>query len=589
MNLAGDLPGLPPRFQYRRQEFRGAENLGSITRRVDELARELDQRQSRSTDAETTALKHCLKLVREIRQAERRLSDGDGNLHRQDIHPTRRATSFNEVPPQPSATAELHAGSSVAKPERKEPRPDGTSRPIGDRPRQPHDDGDDGFHRQFNGMPRERDQQYLPETALDEVNNSLHSCAEQLEERGRHAGDDDALSAVRFDSAAMPLDQRQSEALKAGLAAVKALLNSKAPQRDRPPGRGSDASMRQRFETAPLDRDQESTVVPDRWIAGPDHERGQMGTSADRPATSDFNRVLPPIPARICSARRADAVDEAPRRSGLPLFARAGLAALLAATIAATGLYFVRLRISEPSAETPVAAQFQQNAPVGQVAASLSTGDIPRRAPTRLQDPVFPVPKLYGIYAINGGKLFELETLPGRVPDQRIAVSAAISQPSRTTLPDGRVAFLVFRRDMAADISERVAIRVVAGIKQTMTFDPVGESRGAAVESVWTIRNIAFDFRVEPVEHNRDMVLLRPESSTFTLPAGRYALVLKGQAYDFAVDGPVTDPAQCLERVEAANGNFFHECQQPEAATAGPPAPETPPTLRSPIKKSASR
>jgi len=47
------------------------------------------------------------------------------------------------------------------------------------------------------------------------------------------------------------------------------------------------------------------------------------------------------------------------------------------------------------------------------------------------------------------------------------------------------------------------------------------------------------------------------------LPAGRYALVIKGQAYDFTVAGPITEAAQCLERVDAANGTFYSECGRP--------------------------
>lgn len=47
------------------------------------------------------------------------------------------------------------------------------------------------------------------------------------------------------------------------------------------------------------------------------------------------------------------------------------------------------------------------------------------------------------------------------------------------------------------------------------------------------------------------------------LTPGRYALVLKGQASDFMVEGSVTDKRQCLERLAAANGNFYSECQQP--------------------------
>jgi hypothetical protein len=50
------------------------------------------------------------------------------------------------------------------------------------------------------------------------------------------------------------------------------------------------------------------------------------------------------------------------------------------------------------------------------------------------------------------------------------------------------------------------------------------------------------------------------EDAETALAPGRYALVLKGQAYDFSVAGQITDPKQCLERMAATNGQFYSEC-----------------------------
>jgi hypothetical protein len=47
------------------------------------------------------------------------------------------------------------------------------------------------------------------------------------------------------------------------------------------------------------------------------------------------------------------------------------------------------------------------------------------------------------------------------------------------------------------------------------------------------------------------------------LTPGRYALILKDEAYDFSIAGQVTDSKQCLESVAAANGAFYAECQKP--------------------------
>jgi hypothetical protein len=71
----------------------------------------------------------------------------------------------------------------------------------------------------------------------------------------------------------------------------------------------------------------------------------------------------------------------------------------------------------------------------------------------------------------------------------------------------------------------------------------------------------SYDFRVAPIRENPEMLLSRPENPEFEFAPGRYALVVKGQAYDFTVAGEITETAQCLERTEAANGTFYSECR----------------------------
>jgi hypothetical protein len=58
------------------------------------------------------------------------------------------------------------------------------------------------------------------------------------------------------------------------------------------------------------------------------------------------------------------------------------------------------------------------------------------------------------------------------------------------------------------------------------------------------------------------MLLVQPEKADFGLPSGRYVLVLRNQGYDFTVAGELSDPAQCLERTEAANGVFYSDCEK---------------------------
>jgi hypothetical protein len=180
-------------------------------------------------------------------------------------------------------------------------------------------------------------------------------------------------------------------------------------------------------------------------------------------------------------------------------------------------------------------------------------------------DPPSPLtPTTYGIYAISGDKLNELDMLPGRAPDIRVAVSAAILTPSRTTLPDGHIKFIVYRRDSAVSAVDRAEVRVVAKVTQEIIFDKSGKPAVMPkIDDTWVIRNVSIPFRTAPKRDNPDMYEIQSENPDSTLTPGRYALVLRGQAYDFSVAGTVMDPKQCLERLAATNGQFYSECQKP--------------------------
>ena len=175
----------------------------------------------------------------------------------------------------------------------------------------------------------------------------------------------------------------------------------------------------------------------------------------------------------------------------------------------------------------------------------------------------FPLPTVYGIYAVSGGQLYELEPLVGRVPDQRVFMSTPIRTLSRTVLPDGQTVFVVYRRDVASSAPERVTVRVIAKIMRAMTFSTAGQSSMEDMGDTWTIRNVSYELRVAPLSESSEVLIIRPENVDFVFPAGRYGLVIKGQAYDFTVAGPITEAAQCLEGVKASNGTFYSECRNP--------------------------
>src|SRR5262245_11529957 len=179
------------------------------------------------------------------------------------------------------------------------------------------------------------------------------------------------------------------------------------------------------------------------------------------------------------------------------------------------------------------------------------------------QSSAFPLPEVYGIYAVSGGRLYGLEPLPGRVLDQRVFMSTPIRTHSRTELPDGQVVFIVYRRDFASSPPDRITVRAIAKIMRAMAFSTAGQANLENVEDTWSIRNVSYEFRVAPLSEGSEMLVIRPEDAEFVFPAGRYGLVIKGQAYDFTVAGPITEPAQCLEETKASNGTFYSECRSP--------------------------
>ena len=174
-----------------------------------------------------------------------------------------------------------------------------------------------------------------------------------------------------------------------------------------------------------------------------------------------------------------------------------------------------------------------------------------------------PLPSSYGVYALSDGKLTALDLFPLKIPNSRVAMSALVSTPSQAHLAVGPLQFVVYRRDLASDSPDRVAVRVVAQVKRALTFGPGGNPSYTNVEQSWVVRSNSYDMSVTPVADNPAMVVIRPQKAEFVLPAGRYALVVKKEAYDFTVDGPVRDPAHCLERTDALGAAVYSECPHP--------------------------
>jgi hypothetical protein len=141
-------------------------------------------------------------------------------------------------------------------------------------------------------------------------------------------------------------------------------------------------------------------------------------------------------------------------------------------------------------------------------------------------------------------------------------VSAALKTPSKTVLPGGQPKFIVFRRDVATNVPDRADVRIMAKIAREFSVEAAGKKPDESDET-WVIRNFSFPFRSSPVPDNPEMYELHSEDPGLQLTPGRYALILKSQAYDFTVEGKVVDPRQCIERIVADNGTFYAVCKNP--------------------------
>ena len=169
------------------------------------------------------------------------------------------------------------------------------------------------------------------------------------------------------------------------------------------------------------------------------------------------------------------------------------------------------------------------------------------------------LPSHFGAFAIADGRLTELRLLRGTMPDSRVAISSAIRDESETVLPDGRLKFIVYRRDLPGSMPARAEVRVIARVKKYLASSEQRES-AAAESDHWVIRNIAFPYRIAPVQGAPDMYEVESEALDFSLAPGRYALVWKGVGYDFVVAGNASSK-HCLEQTTAVNGVFYSECR----------------------------
>ena len=120
----------------------------------------------------------------------------------------------------------------------------------------------------------------------------------------------------------------------------------------------------------------------------------------------------------------------------------------------------------------------------------------------------------------------------------------------------------MFRRDAGINAADRAEVRIGAKIAREFSAEAAGKRLNDGNDT-WVIRNVTFPFRSSPVPDNPEMYELHSEDPALELTPGRYALILKSQAYDFSVEGQATDPRQCMERVVTTTATFYTDCKKP--------------------------
>ena len=307
--------------------------------------------------------------------------------------------------------------------------------------------------------------------------------------------------------------------------------------------------------------EQSRQIVPSADPAGAGDAKPQFEQAAAAPQFLTAKRAPAPKPLRPNAAL---SLFNQLKRSGV--FRTAiPLAAVLLFAVVGAAVYWSSARSGSTALAPPPAAPSlsapaapREAAPIERPQAVAAAPAAPPPAPAA--EHRFPLPGTFGVFVLSDGQLQELKLLPGKVPDRRVAISAAIPTPPQTSVPNGDVKFITFRPELGADSAGPVEVRVVAKVSRTMGVDNTGKAKMTPGGDSWVIRSASFPFKIGPVEDQPKMLLIQPETEGLALSPGRYVLVVKGIGYDFSVSGQVTDPNQCVERVNAANGAFYSPC-----------------------------
>jgi hypothetical protein len=358
-----------------------------------------------------------------------------------------------------------------------------------------------------------------------------------------------------FGSSNMPLTDvvRHVNAFEAAVARIESHASDDAPQADA--AKADPVEPTQEDETAEICATNDPVALP-----------AEDQTVSAR--SNNLIQILPPEPIaplysppgaihRADDSQLARLTEEFVRHAR---FANKSIGIAIVAVAFIGTVIITMLWPTQSQKQPPLPAQVAATAP--QAVASLPPSLLAENAAppvAQVVKPPFPLPSSFGIYALSDTKLIELQPLPISVPDARVALSAEITKPSFTTIADSKPAFILFRRDLANSVPQKITLRIVARVARD-TKIVGGKASTTALDDSWRIRDISRELKVSPIPGQREMLLAQLDDDA-TLPAGRYALVLNRTGYDFLISNGDPGPTFCLEQFEATNGTVFNQCR----------------------------
>ena len=406
--------------------------------------------------------------------------------------------------------------------------------------------------RSENGLTTPSDYYSILMRAIDAAKQNSAELRHLVYERARFNMKRDFL----FGSSDMPLADvvRHVKAFEAAVAHIEATASDDRPKAYA--AKSEPAELPEEHETSEVYATSEAAASPveDEPVAA---------------KSTDLIQILPPEPIaplysppgvvhRADDSQLARLTEEFARHAR---FANKSIGIALVAVAFIGTVIVTMLWPTHSRRQSPIPAQITAAAPQSVPPMPSSPGENAAPPVTAVAKPPFPLPSSFGIYAVSDTKLIELQPLPVSVPDPRVALSAEITKPSSTTIADNKPAFILFRRDLANSVPQKITLRIVARVARD-TKIVSGKASTTPLDESWRIRDISRELKISPIPGQREMLLAHLDDDS-TLTAGRYALVLNRTGYDFFISNGDSSPAFCLEQFEATNGTVFNQCRAP--------------------------